>query len=142
MQKKWPKILKKAVIRYGEREPGEEKLNILVYEILKLEDIIHMIKTNIKSNHIRIENLYKSMFSEVESTLIRLNDNYVEIIHIDKNNEDSAILELREVQSSYIISYWDGYSLSETEESKDLSKALKIFKRYSKKMAKNLKRFA
>lgn len=101
-----------------------------------------MIKTNIKSNHIRIENLYKSMFSEVESTLIRLNDNYVEIIHIDKNNEDSAILELREVQSSYIISYWDGYSLSETEESKDLSKALKIFKRYSKKMAKNLKRFA
>ena len=101
-----------------------------------------MIKTNIKSNHIRIENLYKSMFSEVESTLIRLNDNYVEITHIDKNNEDSAILELREVQSIYIISYWDGYSLSETEESKDLSKALKIFKRYSKKMAKNLKRFA
>ena len=107
-----------------------------------MEDIIHMIKTNIKSNHIRIENLYKSMFSEVESTLIRLNDNYVEIIHIDKNNEDSAILELREVQSNYIISYWDGYSLSETEESKDLSKALKIFKRYSKKMAKNLKRFS
>ena len=101
-----------------------------------------MIKTNIKSNHIRIENLYKSMFSEVESTLIRLNDNYVEITHIDKNNEDSAILELREVQSNYIISYWDGYSLSETEESKDLSKALKIFKRYSKKMAKNLKRFS
>ena len=107
-----------------------------------MEDIIHMIKTNIKSNHIRIENLYKSMFSEVESTLIRLNDNYVEITHIDKNNEDSAILELREVQSNYIISYWDGYSLSETEESKDLSKALKIFKRYSKKMAKNLKRFS
>ena len=34
------------------------------------------------------------------------------------------------------------HSLSENEESGDLTKALKIFKRYAKKMAKNLKRFS
>ena len=33
-------------------------------------------------------------------------------------------------------------SLSENEESGNLTKALKIFKRYAKKMAKNLKRFS
>jgi len=32
--------------------------------------------------------------------------------------------------------------LSEIEESSDLIKALKIFKRYAKKMAKNLKRYS
>jgi len=101
-----------------------------------------MTKTNLKANHIKIENLFKSMFSEVQNTSIDLKDDRVEIMHLDEENQDSANIELSETKSGYIISYWDGYSLSENEESGNLTKALKIFKRYAKKMAKNLKRFS
>jgi hypothetical protein len=101
-----------------------------------------MTKTNLKANHIKIENLFKSMFSEVQNTSIDLKDDRVEIMHLDEENQDSANIELSETKSGYIISYWDGYSLSENEESGDLTNALKIFKRYAKKMAKNLKRFS
>ena len=101
-----------------------------------------MSKTNLKANHIRIENLYKSMFSEVEEVSIDLRDDKVEITHLSEQNQDPAIIELSETKIGYVISYWDGYSLSETEESYDILKALKIFKRYAKKMAKNLKKFS
>ena len=101
-----------------------------------------MTKTNLKANHIRIENLYKSMFSEVKDTVIDLRDDKIEIIHLNNQNQDPAIIELTETKFGYTISYWDGYSLSETEESSDLIRALKIFKRYAKKMAKNLKKFS
>ena len=101
-----------------------------------------MTKTNLKANHIRIENLYKSMFSEVKHTSIDVRDDKVEIIHLNEQNQDPAIIELSETKTGYVISYWDGYSLSETEESGNIIKALKIFKRYAKKMAKNLKKFS
>ena len=101
-----------------------------------------MTKTNLKANHIRIENLYKSMFSEVKHTSIDIRDDKVEIIHLNEQNQDPAIIELFETKIGYVISYWDGYSLSETEESGDIIKALKIFNRYAKKMAKNLKKFS
>ena len=101
-----------------------------------------MTKTNLKANHIRIENLYKSMFSEVKNTSIDLRDDKVEITHLNEQNQDPAIIVLSETKFGYIISYWDGYSLSETEESSDIMKALKIFKKYAKKMAKNLKKFS
>lgn len=107
-----------------------------------MEDITHMTKTNLKANHIRIENLYKSMFSEIKHTSINLTDEKISITHLDKKNQDPANIELYETKLVYFISYWDGYSLSETEESGDIMKALKIFKRYAKKMAKNLKRFS
>ena len=42
----------------------------------------------------------------------------------------------------YKVSYWDGYSLAEIEEDKDLKKSLKTFKRLAKKLAKNLRRFS
>ena len=101
-----------------------------------------MTKTNLKANHIKIENLFKSMFSDVQNTSIDLKDDRVEIMHLDEENQDSANIELSETKFGYIISYWDGYSLSEAEESSDLIKALKIFKRYAIKMAKNLKKFS
>ena len=101
-----------------------------------------MTKTNLKANYIRIENLYKSMFSEVKHTSIDLRDDKIEIMHLDEKNQDPAIIELSETKIGYVISYWDGYSLSETEESDDILNALKIFKRYAKKMAKNLKKFS
>jgi hypothetical protein len=101
-----------------------------------------MINTNIKSNHIQIKNLYKSMFVDIDSTSIVLNDKNVVIRSIDPANTDAASLELTEEEESYNIIYWDGYSLAESEEDKDLKRALKIFKRMAKKMAKNLRRFS
>ena len=101
-----------------------------------------MTKTNLKANHIRIENLYKSMFSEVKNTSIDLRDNFVEIKHLDKDNQDPANVEISETKKGFIVTYWDGYSLSEIEDSKELLSALKIFKKYAKKMAKNLKRYS
>ena len=82
------------------------------------------------------------MFSKIKHTSINLRDDKIEIIHLDEKNLDPAIIELTETKLGYAISYWDGYSLSETEESSDLVKALKIFKRYAKKMSKNLSRFS
>ncbi|MDC1150736.1 hypothetical protein OAT47_04550 [Gammaproteobacteria bacterium] len=100
-----------------------------------------MTKTNLKANHIKIENLYKSMFLDVKNTSINLEEDRVEIIHLDESNQDPAIIDLQETEIGYVINYWDGYSLSESEETTDLIQALKIYKRYAKKMAKNLKRF-
>jgi hypothetical protein len=51
-------------------------------------------------------------------------------------------LEIIEDISGYKLNYWDGYSVVETKEEKDLKKALKIFKNTAKKMAKNLRRFS
>ena len=82
------------------------------------------------------------MFSDVPNTSLNLKDDRVEIVHSDKNNQDPAIIDLQETELGYVINYWDGYSLSETEETIDLIKALKIYKRYAKKMAKNLKRYS
>ena len=101
-----------------------------------------MINTNIKNSHQRIENLFKSIFTEVPNTAISLNDESIIIEHNDQSNPDPASIEIIKLEEVYKVSYWDGYSLAEEEIEKDLNKALKIFKRYSKKMAKNLVRFS
>ena len=103
---------------------------------------IPMINTNIKNSHQRIENLFKSIFADVPNTLISLNDESVIIEHKDQSNPDAASIEIIKIEEIYKVSYWDGYSLAEDESEKDINKALKIFKRFSKKMAKNLIRFS
>ena len=103
---------------------------------------IPMINTNIKNSHQRIENLFKSIFADVPNTSISLNDESVIIEHKDQSNPDAASIEIIKIEEIYKVSYWDGYSLAEDESEKDLNKALKIFKRFSKKMAKNLTRFS
>ena len=100
-----------------------------------------MINTNIKSSHFKIENLFKSIFSDIPNTSIILNDTSVIIQHDDATNQDAASIEITETANIYKITYWDGYSLAEEEESNNLVKSLKIFKRFSKKLAKNLIRF-
>ena len=97
-----------------------------------------MISTNIKSSHFKIENLFKSIFSDIPNTSIVLNDTSVIIQHDDATNQDAASIEITETANIYKITYWDGYSLAEEEESNNLVKSLKIFKRFSKKLAKNL----
>jgi hypothetical protein len=103
---------------------------------------IPMINTNIKNSHQRIENLFRSIFADVPNTSIFLNDESVIIEHKDQSNPDAASIEIIKIEEIYKVSYWDGYSLAEDESEKDLNKALKIFKRFSKKMAKNLIRFS
>jgi hypothetical protein len=101
-----------------------------------------MINTNIKNSSIRIENLFKSIFSNIPNTSIHFKDNSAIIRHNDAINIDSASIEIIEKDYGYKISYWDGYSLAEEDTQKDLNKSLKVFKRYAKKLAKNLLRFS
>ena len=53
-----------------------------------------MINTNIKNSHLRIENLFKSIFTEVPHTSISLNDESVIIEHNDQSNPDAASIEI------------------------------------------------
>ena len=86
--------------------------------------------------------IYSSLFFQIfPNTSIHFEDHSVVIKHSDPVNADSASIEIIENNYGYKISYWDGYSLSEEESQKDLNKALKVFKRYSKKLGKNLMRF-
>ena len=98
-----------------------------------------MINTSIKSNKIKIENLYKSIFSDGPTTDFIFEESYVAIQHLDSSNSDPALLEINENNDDQ--DYWDGYSLAEVVEEPDISKALKTFKRLAKKLAKNLNRF-
>ena len=100
-----------------------------------------MISTSIESSQIKIENLYKSIFSQGPPTNFTFQSDYVAIEHIDLSNSDPAILEINENSDGYKVSYWDGYSLAEVIDEPDLFKALKIFKRLAKKLAKNLKNY-
>ncbi len=96
----------------------------------------------LEGNLIKVENLYKSIFTEVSNTSIELSNKIVSIHHQDSTNVDAASLEISEIDDGYTISYWDGYSLAEKIDEKELHHALKIFKRLAKKLAKNLQRFS
>ena len=99
-------------------------------------------RNTLEGNLIKIENLYKSIFTEVGNTSIELSNKIVSIRHEDSTNVDAASLEISEIDEGYSISYWDGYSLAEKIDEKELHHALKIFKRLAKKLAKNLQRFS
>ena len=99
-------------------------------------------RDTLEGNLIKIENLYKSIFTEVGNTSIELTNTIVSILHEDSTNIDAASLELSEKEDGYTICYWDGYSLAEKIDEKEIHKALKIFKRLAKKLAKNLQRFS
>ena len=96
----------------------------------------------LEGNLIKVENLYKSIFTEVGNTSIELGNKIISIRHEDNTNIDAASLEISEIDDGYTISYWDGYSLAEKIDEKELHHALKIFKRLAKKLAKNLQRFS
>jgi hypothetical protein len=102
----------------------------------------YSLRNSLEGNLIKIENLYKSIFTEVGNTSIELSNKIVSIRHEDSTNVDAASLEISEIDEGYSISYWDGYSLAEKIDEKELHHALKIFKRLAKKLAKNLQRFS
>lgn len=106
-----------------------------------MADITHMIRTNLKSNHIQIENLCKSIFSDMDSIKYNLEDKKIIVHHNDSTNPDAASIEFVEYEDKFSITYWDGYSLAEDFESNNIKDALKAFKRFSKKLYKNISRF-
>ena len=95
-----------------------------------------MTNTNIRNSKIQIENLYKSIFSDLPLTSIKFEENSVIIKHNDENNSDPATLEIIESNSEYKLSYWDGYSVVETLEHSDLKKYLRLLRIQQKKWLK------
>ena len=62
-------------------------------------------RNTLEGNLIKIENLYKSIFTEVGNTSIELTNTIVSIHHEDSTNIDAASLELSEKEDGYTISY-------------------------------------
>ena len=71
-----------------------------------------------------------------------ISDTKVLIYESSSINPDPASVQIEISASSYVIYYWDGYSLAEKIDTDSYSKALIQFKKFAKKLAKNLKRFS
>ena len=100
-----------------------------------------MTKTNINKDQIKFENLHKSFFSDIKNTSCLISSDSV-VIHADsKNNSDPASVELSFKDGNYLIYFWDGYSLAEKTTVKSYENALGVFKKFAKKLAKNLRRY-
>ena len=104
-------------------------------------DIIHMTKTSINKDKIKFHNLHKSFFSELKNTSCDITHNHVIIYDNSKKNSDPACVELRIKDHLYEVYFWDGYSLADKLTIDDYEKALLQFKKYSKKLARNLSKY-
>ncbi len=101
-----------------------------------------MTKTSISEDKIKFYNLHKSFFSDLENTSCEVFDNKVIICENSNENVDPASVELElKKDDIYIIYYWDGYSLADTFKTKDYNLAVKQYKKYAKKLAKNFRRY-
>ena len=106
-----------------------------------MEDTIHMTKTNINKDQIKFENLYKSFFSDIKNTSFLISSDSVVIQSDSKSNSDPASVELSFKDDNYLIYFWDGYSLAEKTTVQSYENALVVFKKFAKKLAKNLRRY-
>ena len=101
-----------------------------------------MTKINISEDKIKFINLHKSFFNDLNNTSCEVSDNKVTIFENSSENADPASVELEiKKDDIYTIYYWDGYSLADTYQTKDYSSAMKHYKKYAKKLAKNLRRY-
>lgn len=100
-----------------------------------------MTKTNINKDQIKFENLHKSFFSDIKNTSCLISSDSVVIQADSKNNSDPASVELSFKDDNYLIYFWDGYSLAEKTTLKSYENALVVFKKFAKKLAKNLRRY-
>ena len=100
-----------------------------------------MTKTNINKDQIKFENLHKSFFSDIKNTSCLISSDSVVIQADSKNNSDPASVELSFKNDNYLIYFWDGYSLAEKTTVKSYENALVVFKKFAKKLAKNLRRY-
>ena len=86
----------------------------------------------------RVENLLKSYFNDYENVSYKLDADKINIHLIEKDNYDSASLELIKDESCFKIYFWDGYSQSEVIEVTTEKDAIKNLKRFLKKLVKIL----
>ena len=100
-----------------------------------------MTKTNINKDQIKFENLHKSFFSDIKNTSCLILSDSVVIQADSKSNSDPASVELSFKDDNYLIYFWDGYSLAEKTTVKSYENALVVFKKFAKKLAKNLRRY-
>ena len=100
-----------------------------------------MINQNIEKDKIKFKNLYKSFFSDLVQTDIEITSNQVSIFEKSDYNSDPASVDLQCKADTYLVAFWDGYSLSEIFETKHYNDALSKYKKFAKKLAKNLRRF-
>ena len=101
-----------------------------------------MTKTSISEDKIKFYNLHKSFFSDLDNTTCEVSDNKVIIFENSNENADPASVELElKKDDIYIIYYWDGYSLADTYKTTDYNLAVKQYKKYAKKLAKNFRRY-
>ena len=100
-----------------------------------------MTKTNINKDQIKFENLHKSFFSDIKNTSCLISSDSVVIQADSKSNSDPASVELSFKDDNYLIYFWDGYSLAEKTSVKSYENALVVFKKFAKKLAKNLRRY-
>jgi hypothetical protein len=100
-----------------------------------------MTKTNINKDQIKFENLHKSFFSDIKNTSCLISIDSVVIQADSKSNSDPASVELSFKDDNYLIYFWDGYSLAEKTTVKSYENALVVFKKFAKKLAKNLRRY-
>ena len=100
-----------------------------------------MIKTNINRDKIKFENLHKSLFCDLKNTNCIILENSVVIYTDSKTNSDPASVELSIKDDEYLIYFWDGYSLAEKITENNYDNALLVFKKFAKKLARNLRRY-
>ena len=100
-----------------------------------------MTKTNINKDQIKFENLHKSFFSDIKNTSCLISSDSVVIQSESKSNTDPASVELIFKDDNYLIYFWDGYSLAEKTTVQSYENALVVFKKFAKKLAKNLRRY-
>ena len=100
-----------------------------------------MTKTNINKDQIKFENLHKSFFSDIQNTSCLISSDSVVIQADSKSNPDPASVELSFKDDNYLIYFWDGYSLAEKTTVQSYENALVVFKKFAKKLAKNLRRY-
>ena len=100
-----------------------------------------MTKTNINKDQIKFENLYKSFFSDIKNTSFLISSDSVVIQSDSKSNSDTASVELSFKDDNYLIYFCDGYSLAEKTTVQSYENALVVFKKFAKKLAKNLRRY-
>jgi len=101
-----------------------------------------MIKTNISEDKIKFYNLHKSFFNDLDNTSCEVFDNKVIIFENSNENADPASVEMELKEDNiYSIYYWDGYSLADRLQTTDYNFAIRQFKKFTKKLAKNLRRY-
>ncbi len=100
-----------------------------------------MTKISLNRDKIKFYNLHKSFFSELKNTSCDIFVDQVIIYEDSKKNSDPACVELKIKENFYEVYFWDGYSLADKFITEDYDKALLQFKKFSKKLARNLRRF-